>query len=221
MATESLSRGALPRLQWSPVITGVLCALAVHIVLNYFGTAFGLAAVPADSTGLGVLAVIWNLLAPLFAFAVGAFVCVRIAREHEEAGTYLHGALVWCIGLVAGALFITGSFASGAMSNATASAYGASSGAGMVAREVTRDEVQKAAAAAAGASGLGAILGLAGALLGAAGARRTLTYGRIGRPRLRGGERLVARTEATAGARPPGAGAGEQARPGDEPTIHH
>src|SRR5512134_3187857 len=120
MATETLVRGAFPRIQWGSVIAGALCAVAAHIVLGLFGVAFGLAAEPSDSAGVGIAAGIWGLVVPLFASLVGAWVCVRLARETDVGGAYLHGALVWCIGLIAGALFLTGSLASGMMSSATA-----------------------------------------------------------------------------------------------------
>ena len=99
------------------MITGVLCALAAHIVLGLFGAAFGFAADPADSRGVGIAA-----------RAVGARRAVRRVphrrvrllpdrpRRADEAASYLHGAMVWCIGLIAGALFISGTMATSAMS---------------------------------------------------------------------------------------------------------
>jgi hypothetical protein len=248
MATETLSRGSLPRIQWSPVVTGVLCALAIHVVLGLFGAAFGFAAAPADSGGLGVLAGIWGLLVPLAASAIGAFVCVRIARETDQAGAYLHGAMVWCIGLIAGAIFLTGSIASGAMSGAAATSGNVAGGfSRQDARAPTNQErvedAAKGAAAAAGAGGLGALLGLGGAFLGAAAGRRALTGERLGRGRFadrmqhlgrgrgREGEYergyragIAARAESgivTSTTRPGvGAHVGE-VRPADDPTLHH
>ena len=180
MASETLTTGGLPRIQWSPVITGVLCALAAHIVLGLFGAAFGFAASPADSEGIGVAAGIWGMLVPLVASFVGAFICVRIAREQDDAGAYLHGALVWCIGLIAGALFLTSTLATSAMSSATATSGnvrgGISEGDASAPRtEARMEDVAKGAAAAAGAGGLGALLGLGGAFLGAAAGRRALS----------------------------------------------
>jgi hypothetical protein len=182
MASETLTRGGLPRIEWSPVITGVLCALAAHIVLGLFGAAFGFAADPADSRGVGIAAGLWGLAVPFVASLVGAYVCCRIIRSADEASSYLHGAMVWCIGLIAGALFISGTVATSAMSTATAASGNLRGG---VARSELRGETprsqaqsedaQRGAAAAAGAGGLGALLGLAGACLGAAAARRALT----------------------------------------------
>ena len=141
MATETLTHGALPRLQWSPVITGVLCALAAQIVLGLFGVAFGFAAASAGRA-LGVLADVWGLVTPLVASCIGAHVAVRMTGEQRDASVYLHGAVVWCIGLIAGAIFIN---------------------TGKSAVEVT------------GAAGVAALLGLGGALLGAATGKRAMS----------------------------------------------
>ena len=193
MAAETLPPGALPRIQWSPIAAGVLCALAVHLVLGLFGAAFRFAAGPIDSTGAAVAAGLWALLVPLVAFAIGAFVCVRIAREAEPAGSHLHGALVWCLGLVAGAVFLMTAPASGTMASAIAtsgSLRGTAARMGDTGRalraEPRTEDAQKGAAAMAGAGGLGALLGLAGAFHGAAAARRALT-GRGLRARTGGG----------------------------------
>jgi hypothetical protein len=197
MASETMTRGALPRIQWSPVIAGVLCALAVHVTLGLFGTAFGLAADPADSKAVGFGAGLWGLAVPFLASALGAYLCVRMARETEDAGSYLHGGLVWCIGLIAGALFITGSMATSAMTSATAASGNVRGGFSRMdaegsrgaANEAAAEDAQKGAAAAAGAGGLGALLGLAGAFVGAAAGRRALS-GRSLRSSV-GGWRLV------------------------------
>jgi hypothetical protein len=253
MNTETMSKGGLPRIQWSPVVAGVLCAIAVHIVLGLFGAAFGFAAEPADSEGVGLAAGIWGLLVPLVASAIGAFICVRIAREADRAGSYLHGALVWCIGLIAGALFISGSLASGAMSSATAASGNVRGGFARSevqapANEARAEEAAEGAAAAAGAGGLGALLGLAGAFLGAAAGRRALTgegarHGRGGglidrmqhMARGRGGRDAeydrgyregiaAARGQSgivTSTTRPGEGTISGEVRAGDDPTLHH
>lgn len=182
MATETLTRGALPRVQWGPVISGVLCAIAVQIVLGLFGVAFGFAAAPAGR-GMGVLAAIWSLITPIVASFIGAYVAVRVAADREERGAMLHGALVWCIGLIAGALFITGSIASGAMTAGTAAS--GNIGARVIERrdtavnraraQATAEEVGRDAAFGSGGAGVAALLGLGGAILGAAVGRRVVT----------------------------------------------
>ncbi len=193
MATETLTRGALPRLQWGPVITGVLCALAAQIVLGLFGATFGFAAAPAGEA-LGILAVVWGLVTPIVASFIGAHVAVRMTRETTDASVYLHGALVWCIGLIVGAIFITGSLASGAMTAGTAAS--GNIGVRAIERRATptnraraqtaAGDASKGAAEGTGAAGVAALLGLGGALLGAGVGKRVLTGRTMHRDRSRG-----------------------------------
>jgi hypothetical protein len=179
MAETMHDRGSFGRLHWGAVISGVLLALAVHIVLGLFGAAFGFAAEPADSKGVGAGAAIWALLTPFVASWLGAWLAVKMAGARDEANASLHGVIVWCIGLIAGAIFLTGTLASGAMTAGTA-ASGNAGVARLQAREQTgrttvsgpraeaaADQAAKGAAAGTGAAGLAALLGLAGALIGA------------------------------------------------------
>ncbi|HZZ83422.1 MAG TPA: hypothetical protein VFE30_02705 [Anaeromyxobacteraceae bacterium] len=183
MAVETLTRGALPRVNWAPVIAGVFCAIAAHVVLGLFGAAFGFASRPADSSAIGVLAGVWSILAPLVASFIGAWVAVRIARDGEPASAFLDGAMVWCIGIIAGALFLTGVMGAGALT--AGSAAGGNAPVQALARRDTAanrartsaaaDDAAKGAAEGAGAAGVAALFGLGGALLGAAAGRRMLT----------------------------------------------
>jgi hypothetical protein len=189
------------RLSWSAVFAGVVLAVAAHIVLGLIGATLGFAAAPADSKGLGAGAGIWALLTPFVATALGAWLACRMANASDQASGNLHGIMVWCIGLIAGALFLTGTMASGAMSAGTAasgnlgsaqrtlrnelgagerSATAPSPGGGTAttreAREAqarrTGEEAAKGAAAATGGGALASIAGLIGAFAGAALSRR-------------------------------------------------
>lgn len=146
---------AFPRLQWSAVITGVIVALAAHIVIGLVGAALGFAARQADSGALGAGAAIWGLITPFVATLLGAWVACRIATQLDAAGSNLHGVVVWCIGLIAGALFLTGLMATGAMTAGAA----ASGNAGALQR-ITSARVAGGAAMAALAGLLGAIAGV-------------------------------------------------------------
>jgi hypothetical protein len=190
MTTETIRHGSLPYIHWGPVITGVLCALGIQITLGLFGFAFGFAAEPADSAGLGFLAAAWTLVVPFLASFVGAMVAVRIAKAGERPGALLHGVLVWSIGLVFGALFITSSLASGAMS----AGQGVGDRIGAIRNPQVRnqlvEESARKAAAGAGLAGVAAILGLVGAGLGAERGRRALSGDRHGHRRDSGRGRL-------------------------------
>jgi hypothetical protein len=243
MATQTWTEGRLPRVEWGPVIAGVLCAVAAQIVLGLFGVAFGFASRPAASSGLGVLAGVWEMVTPIVASFVGAYVAVRIAGDRGEPGALLHGAMVWCIGLIAGALFITGSLASGAMTagaaasgNAGVDAIARHGDAGNPARaQSTASEAARGASAGTGAAGVAALLGLGGALLGAASGRRTVTgegagrhHGRTSEGRPTGpvgrehetGSGVVQGEAGRVTVRPPATGIGDAGMPPDEP-LHH
>jgi hypothetical protein len=238
MASETLTRGALPRVQWGPVIAGALCALAAQIVLGLFGVAFGFASAPANDRGIGILAGIWALATPIVASFIGAWVAVRIAGHRDEAGAFLHGALVWCMGLLAGALFITGSIASGAMTAGTAASGNVGprtltqrdTTAGRTRVQAAGEDAAKGAAAGTGAAAVASLLGLGGALLGAAVGRKAIAGERMmrraGRSReseLRSEvpveESGVAYTDRTGAVttRPPNV----RRAPPDEPGLHH
>ena len=186
MATRMEMEGAglrtLPRLSWGPVIAGVLLALASHVVLGLIGAAIGFAAEPADSRAVGAGAVVWGLITPLVATALGAWLAVRMAGREDEAGSNLHGVMVWCIGLVAGALFLAGTAASGTMALGTAASGNAETlrrmtGTGRAdlsapANEARAEEAAKRAAATAGGAAMAGLCGLLGAFIGAGIARR-------------------------------------------------
>lgn len=194
MAVESQVAGgrAFPRLSWSAVIAGVLLAIAAHIVLGLIGATLGFAAEPSDSRGVGAAAAIWALLTPFVATLLGAWLASRMAAEEDRRAANVHGILVWCAGLIAGALFLTGTMATGAMS-AGAAASGNLRAAqrttrgeatparpGTRAAEARQDEAAKRAAAGAGGAALGSIAGLLGAVVGASLATRRREGGGLG-----------------------------------------
>lgn len=161
----TFGRGALPRIRWGAIAAGVLCALAIHIVLGLLGMGLGFAADPADSKGLGVLATLWGLLVPIAASFAGAYVATRIAASLHPSSGMLHGVLVWCVGLIAGALFLAG--AAGGL----ASGLGDRSDAGTSAQT---EQASERAAAASALGGVAALFGLGGALAGAMAGRKAM-----------------------------------------------
>lgn len=186
-ATSEVAGGrAFPRLQWSAVLAGVALALAAHIVLGLIGAALGFAARPSDSRAVGIAAVVWGLVTPFVATLLGAWLACRMTDTEDTRSGWVHGILVWSLGLIAGALFLTGTMATGAMSAGTA-ASGNLGAAERSAREAGNrptgqraqaraergaDEAAKGAAAGAGGGALAAIAGLLGAVVGAGLTRR-------------------------------------------------
>jgi hypothetical protein len=231
-----------PRLHWSAVIAGVALAIAAHIVLGLVGATLGLMAEPSGSRGVGAAAGIWALVTPFVATAVGAWLACRMAGEDEREdrrSAVVHGVLVWAIGLTAGALFLTGTLATGAMTAGTAASGNLASAQRMArgeagtarprgAAEARQDEAAKRAAAGTGGAALGAIAGLLGAVVGAGLATqrrggRGLGW-RIGAPHREHGreERTASTTTYGAPAPRPSAAPGtspESGGPGD--PFHH
>ncbi len=111
METTSAGR-AFPRLSWGAVIAGVLLALAAHVVLGLIGATLGFAAGAEGSRATGAAAAIWALVTPFVATLLGAWLACRMAASEDSRSASLHGVLVWCIGLIAGAIFLTGAAAS-------------------------------------------------------------------------------------------------------------
>ena len=175
--------GSWVRVHWSAVIAGALFALGVHIVMGLIGAALGLAAAPADSKGLGVGAAIWALITPFVATLCGAWLAIRLSGEREDMSGYVHGILVWSIGLIAGALFLTGTAATSAMTAGTA-ASGNAGPAQRAARQATGQSAPSRGDAERGAEQAGT--GLLGAVVatglanrargGGAGQRRGLGW---------------------------------------------
>jgi hypothetical protein len=188
MAVESQAAGArpFPRLDWGAVFAGVVLAIAVHIVMGLVGAALGFAAEPTDSQALGAAAAIWALITPFVATLVGAWLACRMAGAYETRSASVHAIVVWCIGLIAGALFLTGTLATGAMTAGVA----ASGNVGQMQRmmggdtrttprgpEARTDAAARRTAAATAGAALGAIAGLLGAIC-AAGLAQRRTRGR-------------------------------------------
>jgi hypothetical protein len=163
-----------PRLAWGPIIAGVLLALAAQVVLGLVGATFGLAAGRVGSSSLGVLAGFWGLVTPLVAMLLGAWLACRLAAIEEVGATNLHGIMVWCIGVIAGALFLTGT-ASGALSTAAVTGDAGSMQRLMrqplAGQTEAADAEEGAAARIAGGAAMAGLAGLLGAFAGAAIAR--------------------------------------------------
>lgn len=160
---RSLLQGRLPAIRWSGVVAGALAALAVHVTLGLFVSAMGSLAERFDSGALGFLSGLLGLLVPFVASAAGAWLAIRLSGLTHSAGAVCHGLLVWAIGLVAGAVFLTGTGLS-ALGEVRAADAGLEA----------RDERAGEAAGALALAGLAAAVGALGGWWGASMARRSL-----------------------------------------------
>ena len=102
--------------EWGAVLAGAVLAASLSFVLLTFGTGIGLSLLspyPAHSYGraAGSIAALWLLVVPIAAFLIGGYVTGRMRAPREgadEAETEfrdgIHGALVWGVGVLFGAL---------------------------------------------------------------------------------------------------------------------
>jgi hypothetical protein len=125
---------------WGAAIAGALVATALSFVLLTFGSAVGLSLVSpwtsttSSITWVGAVAVFWIVAQQIGSFLAGGYIAGRMrSRWHEakpdeiEFRDGAHGALVWAIGTILGAM-LAAWVASSAISTAT-SAVGRVAGA--------------------------------------------------------------------------------------------
>jgi hypothetical protein len=103
-------------IEWGPVIAGALLAAALSFVLLTFGAGIGLSLLspyPAHSYGrvAASVAALWGLVVPIGSLLIGGYIAGRMRAPREgadEAETEfrdgLHGALVWGLSIILGAV---------------------------------------------------------------------------------------------------------------------
>ncbi|GLS20981.1 hypothetical protein GCM10007874_39980 [Labrys miyagiensis] len=136
---------------WAAIIAGAAASTVISLLLIVVGTGIGLVSISpwsnsgASATTVGILAIVWSLAIPLFAFAVGGYLAGRLRTQwvgvHTDEVFFrdtAHGLLVWAVGTLVSACLV-GSILSGAASgvaqagaaltNVAASAAGSAAGA--------------------------------------------------------------------------------------------
>ncbi|MBJ6761143.1 hypothetical protein JGU66_10245 [Myxococcaceae bacterium JPH2] len=98
------------KLSWGAILGGAFVALGMWILLYSLGLALGLSSVdpnnPGSARAAGIGTGIWSLLAPLIALFVGGMVASRTAGVVDKAGGALHGAVLWGLTTLAGAVLM-------------------------------------------------------------------------------------------------------------------
>ncbi|CAA9576156.1 MAG: hypothetical protein AVDCRST_MAG87-2887 [uncultured Thermomicrobiales bacterium] len=84
------------RVQWGPIIAGLLTTLATMIVLTVLGLAIGASVLePRDSgEGLGTAAGIWGAISAIISFLLGGFVAAKSAAVGGTGPGMLNGFMV-------------------------------------------------------------------------------------------------------------------------------
>jgi hypothetical protein len=104
---------------WGAVVAGAFVAAALSLALLALGTGIGLSAVSpwangASAARIGRTAIIWLVLMQLIASSVGGYLAGRLRTKWVNVHTHevyfrdtAHGFLVWAVGLVITAAFLT------------------------------------------------------------------------------------------------------------------
>lgn len=102
--------------EWAPVFAGAVLAAALSFVLLTFGSGIGLSLLspyPSHSYGSAAasIAALWGLIVPIGSLLIGGYIAGRMRAPREgadEAETEfrdgLHGALVWGVAILFGAV---------------------------------------------------------------------------------------------------------------------
>jgi hypothetical protein len=119
VATARPGAAGASYVEWGAVFAGALTAAALSFVLLTFGAAIGLSMVsPWPSSGVSArtfsaLTVFWTVAQQIGAFLAGGYVAGRMRSrwadlnpDEVEFRDGMHGALVWALGIVIGAMLI-------------------------------------------------------------------------------------------------------------------
>jgi len=90
------------RVQWGPIIAGVLAAIVVFLLLTILGFALGASVLdPANTAGeIGTWAAVWGAISAIVAFFIGGWIAARTsAVDGAFAGT-INGLMVGAAGLL-------------------------------------------------------------------------------------------------------------------------
>jgi len=83
------------RVQWGPVIAGLITGIATLIVLTILGLAIGTSAFePGKTHGLGTAAGIWGAISAIIAFFLGGWVAAKTAAVGGRGSGMINGFLV-------------------------------------------------------------------------------------------------------------------------------
>ncbi len=110
---------------WAAVIAGAFVATALSVILLALGTGIGFSAVSpwasagASAPAIGAGAIVWLVLIEIIASSIGGYLAGRLRTKWVNVHTHeiyfrdtAHGFLVWAVGLVMWAAFLTSAAAS-------------------------------------------------------------------------------------------------------------
>lgn len=90
------------RVQWGPIIAGVLAAIVTFLLLTILGFALGASVLdPANTAGeIGTWAAIWGAISAIVAFFIGGWIAARTAAVDGAFAGVINGLMVGAAGLL-------------------------------------------------------------------------------------------------------------------------
>src|SRR5829696_10245725 len=103
--STSVGENVLPvrnRVQWGPIIAGVLAAIVTFLLLTILGVALGASVLdPANTAGeIGTWAAIWGAISAIAAFFIGGWIAARTAAVDGAFAGVMNGLMVGAAGLL-------------------------------------------------------------------------------------------------------------------------
>ena len=90
------------RVQWGPIVAGVLTAIVVFLLLTILGIALGASVLdPANTAGeIGTWAAVWGAITAIVSFLIGGWIAARAAVTEGSFAGLLNGLTVGLAGLL-------------------------------------------------------------------------------------------------------------------------
>jgi len=101
--------GVRNRVQWGPIIAGVLAAIVTFLLLTILGFVLGASVLdPANTAGeIGTWAAVWGAISAIFSFFVGGWLAAKTAAVGGPFSGLVNGLMVAATGLIL-ILWLTG-----------------------------------------------------------------------------------------------------------------
>jgi hypothetical protein len=90
------------RVQWGPIIAGVVAAIVAFLLLTILGISLGASVLdPANTAGeIGTWAAVWGALSVIIAFFIGGWIAARTAAVDGSFAALINGLMVGAAGLL-------------------------------------------------------------------------------------------------------------------------
>lgn len=100
--TDDPPRPVKNRVQWGPIIAGLVTALSIFLLMTVLGIAIGASVLDPNNAGddAGTWAAVWSAISAIVAFLVGGWVAAKTAAVGGQFGGLMNGLMVGTAGLL-------------------------------------------------------------------------------------------------------------------------